>query len=201
MKRTPVRVIKVGGSLMDYEHLAGSFRSWLAAQPEAFNVLIAGGGAMADVIRQADSRYRLGEETSHWLCIDLLSVTARLLHAVLPETALIETFDALNQATSECNSDAPAIFSPTEYLREFDGKVHRQPLPHNWTVTTDSIAARIADVIDADELVLLKSTDPAEDDPTREALVDGYFRRSLPAALPLRIVNLRSVECGGRTAR
>ncbi len=48
----PVRVIKVGGSLFDWEGLRTKLAAWLAAQSDCQNVLIAGGGKLADAIRR-----------------------------------------------------------------------------------------------------------------------------------------------------
>ena len=59
------RVIKVGGSLLDWPPLPRAIGSWLATQPAALNVLICGGGPLAETIRRADRDFRLGDETAH----------------------------------------------------------------------------------------------------------------------------------------
>ncbi|MGH7649286.1 MAG: hypothetical protein ACREND_14305, partial [Gemmatimonadaceae bacterium] len=51
----------------------------------------------------------------------------------------------------------------------------RDPLPHSWDVTSDSIAAWVAGELHARRLVLVK---PAVAE--QAALVDAYFQRALP---------------------
>ena len=79
-----IRVVKVGGSLLDWPLLPRALQQWLSQQPPAFNVLVAGGGELTDLIRQADRSFRLGDERSHWLCIDAMSISAQILAAVVP---------------------------------------------------------------------------------------------------------------------
>ena len=61
------------------------------------DVLIAGGGQLADVIRAADARFFLGEEASHQLCLGVLDVTAQMLACLLPEADTIESPDGLSR--------------------------------------------------------------------------------------------------------
>src|SRR5205085_4338269 len=122
------RVVKVGGSLLDWPPLAKSLTAWLNAQPAAFNVLLCGGGPLADVIRQADHRFVLGDEVSHWLCIDVLSVTSRLLVAVMRGIAVGSMLDELRGALLR-REPGSVVFDPREYLRRDEPHQPEPPLP------------------------------------------------------------------------
>lgn len=188
--RKLIRVVKVGGSLFDFDRLVPALRSWLAEQPPAVHVLVAGGGPWAEAIREADRRFKLGDQASHWLCVEALSVTAHLLANLLPESAFFEEFHALRDEVARLaaisDRAAPIIFSPVSFLRH-DAANHPQPLPQDWTVTSDSIAARLAEQLNADQLILLKSSDaPSSDD-----LVDAFFPVATQKLAAVQIVNLR----------
>lgn len=233
----PIRVVKVGGSLLDFERLPKTLRAWLAAQPPAFNVLVAGGGKLADEIRAADQRFQLGEETAHWLCIDLLDTTARVLSALMPEADLVTSWKELQSNISSFGrakniqprprrgghdrqpvnhpderrtpqfahaknsrkmvderaeiTYATWVFSPVRFLREDEQHQSGVVLPHGWCVTSDSIAARIAEVLGADELVLLKSAAPPVGGLRDPGYVDQHFCDAPRAIGCVRAVNLR----------
>ncbi len=192
------RVIKLGGSLLDFECLAPHLRAWLAAQPPIPSVMLVGGGRLADAIRDAHAVHRLGEEAAHWLCIRLLGVTAELMAQLLPEAVFLRHFDEL---LAERDATRLVIFDPEQFLREEASLVERfcvrgiAPLPHSWDVTSDSIAARLAVVLRAGELVLLKSSLPDDSAKFQQAADSGYVDRHFPTAagdLPqVRCVNLR----------
>jgi 5-(aminomethyl)-3-furanmethanol phosphate kinase len=188
-----IRIAKVGGSLLDWPQSPAAVRQWLSTQPRAINVLVAGGGALAKAIRKADEQFALGEERSHWLCIDVLSITARILAAAMPEFRLVTSYAELQSEIAKKSAGA-FLFDPREFLTHNEARLPGAPLPHDWTATSDSIAARIAECLPAGELVLLKSTDPPS-----ASLVDlaaaGYVDRYFPIAAanfpPPRLVNLR----------
>jgi 5-(aminomethyl)-3-furanmethanol phosphate kinase len=180
-------VVKVGGSLYDWPELAVRLRSWLAAQRCARLLLVPGGGAMADVIRDLDARHALGESAAHWLALMSLTLNAHFLGQILHAPIVAD----------------PALVTP-ERITLLDAHAfaladEERPgcLPHCWKVTSDSVAARVAVVGGADELVLLKSaTFPADldwPDAARRGLVDEWFTRVLRQApgLSVRAVNLR----------
>jgi aspartokinase-like uncharacterized kinase len=184
-----VRVVKLGGSLFGFPGLAAALRRWLAVQPPALNVLVAGGGPFADLIREADARFSLGEKVSHQLCLETLRVTARWLAALLPEAPLISSVDELLEDRS--TDPRAVVFCPYELMSRWEPQHHPHPLPCSWRVTSDSIAARLAEVLEAAELVLLKSTRPPESDLAPPGYVDEAFAATAADLPRVRFVNLR----------
>ncbi len=192
--RTLVRVVKVGGSLLDLVDLADRLRSWLAAQTPAHHVLVVGGGALVDQVREWHRSKPIDEVAAHWMCIDLMTVTAHFLHARLPEIALVEDVRVLCQrlATRDCT-----IFGPAGWMRQSEPSLPGTKLSARWDVTSDSIVARLAIVLNADELVLLKSTLPAtEVGQEVSALaaagyVDTMMEKLAQELPPVRLVDLR----------
>jgi len=90
-----IRVIKVGGSLLNWSQLPAAVEEWLHAQQSAINVLIAGGGQFTETIWQASQTFALSEEVAHWLCIDAMRLTSRLLAKIVTNTELVTQFDEL----------------------------------------------------------------------------------------------------------
>ncbi len=186
------RVIKLGGSLLELDDLAGKFRRWLASEPPMQNVLIVGGGRFADGIRAAFLQHELSEDAAHWLCIRILGITAELVAGLLPESLLVQQFDQLRASQP---ADRLLVFEAEPWLRSLP-ESPGPSLPHTWDVTSDSIAAALATVLGARELVLLKSWAPTEPWTTLRAAADaGYVDRFFPVAaesLPcVRFVDLR----------
>jgi len=190
-----VRVVKVGGSLLDFESLPDRLLQWLQRQTPAAQVLVAGGGQLADVIRQADAVHRIGDELGHWLCVSLMGVTARLLARLVPESQLIEDYDEL---VDRLATESPRIvFAVESFLRQQEPVLPGAKASRDWRTTSDAIAARLAHSIRADELVLLKSTALPRGISRREAAKKGLIDERFPAVaetLSVRWVNLRAPD-------
>ena len=184
-----LRVIKLGGSLLDVPDLAPTLRRWLARQPAMASVMIVGGGPLADVIREAFGRHGLSQEAAHWLCVRVLGVTAELVARLLPEARFVRRLDDLLVASTL------TILDPESFLRD-EPRLVPSPLPHSWDVTSDSIAARLAAILHADELVLLKSDLPPTGstlcDAATASYVDPYFPFASAELPAIRCVNLRA---------
>ena len=175
-------VVKVGGSLYDLPDLRNRLLRYLATLDAARIVLVPGGGVTADAIRTLDRAHRLGEEASHWLAIGALSLNARFLGRLL-DWPLFPAADA-----SRCVLDALPFFQ-TDEAREHH-------LPHTWDVTSDSLAVRAAVVLEARELILLKSVGWNGTDWNAAAsagIMDRYFPTAMSRvpALKVRVINLR----------
>ncbi|MCE9556343.1 MAG: uridylate kinase [Planctomycetes bacterium] len=194
MSTRPLRVVKVGGSLLAFDELRHELREWIDQQSSAVTVFVAGGGAAADLVREAAQRFDLDEEQSHWLAIKAMGLTANLLHVLLPEAAIIDSLAAMRSA----DDDTWLIVEPEGFLRQEAERLGSDILPHNWDTTSDSIAARIAEALDADELVLLKSrTLPGDGswlNAAEEGFVDPYFPVAAAGLRHVRAVNLRDVR-------
>jgi len=188
----PLRVVKVGGSLLTLDNLGHKLRTWLDLQSPAVNVLLAGGGTAANLVREADRQFCLEEERTHWLAVQAMSLTANLLHALLPEADMVGSLSVIRAVAG-----TPwLIVDPEKLLRLETEKLGAERIPHNWHVTSDSIAARIAEVVDADELVLLKSRELSRSGSWRQAADEGFVDRYFPVAAAelrqVRVVNLRN---------
>jgi len=199
-----VRVVKVGGSLFDWQPLRVALGRWLDEQPAAVMVLIAGGGPLADAIRRADQVHGLGEESAHALCIQAMEVTARLLAELLADRATLATWDELQAAIHAARPNC-AVLDVSTCLAAVDTAGQQSPLPHTWEVTSDSIAAAVALALKAHELVLLKSCDPPKGAASEEhhcvaslaaaGYVDGYFPFAVAGySGRVRFVNLRGLR-------
>ena len=188
MTRPRVRVVKLGGSLLDWPEWVGQFRRWLAAQPQAVNLLVVGGGVIVERLRTLNQAHAMSAETAHWLAVRAMGLTAAIAAELVGEATLVRSLDELELSMP----GAPQILDVERFLRDEQGTAGA--LPCSWKVTSDSIAARVAQVLHASELVLLKSTLP--DGPaTRESVgqcdyVDAYFPQAV-RRLPVRFVNLR----------
>ncbi len=188
-----IRVVKLGGSLLNWPQFPVAIRTWLSQQSPALNILIAGGGQLAETIRKADRDFGLGEELSHWLCIDAMSINARILAAAIREIPIVRNFSELRKETA-IEREAAVVFDAGEFLAEHESRLPGRPLPRDWSVTSDSIAARLAEILSADELVLLKSAGPPAESLTELAsggYVDRYFPIAAAKLPPPRFVNLR----------
>ncbi|HUY90913.1 MAG TPA: hypothetical protein VMV10_19410 [Pirellulales bacterium] len=187
-------VVKLGGSLLDLADLAPRLRDWLARQRACSTVLVAGGGRMADVVRDADRLHRLGETASHWLCIRVMTINAELLAALLPEASLCRSL--ADWRSPKVDEASCLVLDPWLFLHEEEPQVTGQTLPESWQVTSDSIAARFAAAIGAAELVLLKSALPEATWTLADAAAAGYVDEFLPrladATPQIRCVNLRA---------
>ena len=177
-------VAKVGGSLYDLPDLAARLRQWVGTVRGPV-LLVPGGGDGADVIRRWDRLHGIGEEAAHWLALRTLSVNAHFLAGLLGVTV------------HDRAAEQPAglgVLDAHAFCQIDEGRPCS--LPHLWDVTSDAIAARVAEAAKAD-LVLLKSIDlPAGmnwKDAAAGGLVDPTFPKVVRrAGLAVHWLNLRS---------
>jgi aspartokinase-like uncharacterized kinase len=182
-------VVKVGGSLFDRPDLGPRLRDWFDRNAPPETILVPGGGRLVEVIRELDRMHRLSEEVAHRMALQAMSATAELLSDLLPESCII---DGPDLAELVWEQGRRPILDALAFC-ESDG-----PLPHTWDVTSDSIAARLAVVAGAKELVLLKSASPPAGDVAAWAQC-GYVDRWLPRVLAGTATSCRAVDLAARS--
>lgn len=191
MLDSPLIVVKVGGSVLTLPDLSARLEKLLHDSPALRPVFIAGGGALADVVRAWDAALALGEQFCHELALETMSTTASLLAHRLPRGRVVDSFAAAEACWSR--GERP-VLNVKSWLAQ--NPASTDDLPASWEVTSDSLAAWVALQWHADELWLLKSVDLPESMTIAEASAAGFVDRHFPrlaGRLPsLRWHNLRA---------
>lgn len=183
-------IIKLGGSLMKGEQgrLLSILGGIIANSPPVQPLLIVpGGGIFADLIRQIHMDFTLQEESCHFMAIQAMDQYAYLIHEFIPGSIMVD-FSAAKFRLEKAMPLKPQILLTSTYFKTLSSEI----LPRNWQVTSDSLAAHLAQKIRADHLIIVKSTDINPQ--VKEPDVDAFFTRLMPLNMPLWFVNGRYPE-------
>lgn len=183
-------VLKLGGSLLDLPDLRRRIDDVLLHYRRFPLLLVVGGGAAADLVRDWDRRHELGDEIAHRLALETMTLNARCVAAVINDAELVES----PQQWAACRERGRVgIVNAAEFVPTLE-RTTGQTLPQNWDVTSDSISAWIAGWMQADRLVLLKSVDLPEDDRLSPgcSLVDAAFSTMCRGVQCVEWINLRA---------
>ena len=140
-------VVKIGGSLACDPRLA----QWLALLAEAgpgHVVIVPGGGPFADQARLAHARWGLGDVVAHNMAVLGMVQYAMQMHGICAALAPSETIAGIGDALLQGRT---VMWLPYELVRS------RADALTSFDVTSDSLAAWLADRLGATRLVLVKS--------------------------------------------
>ncbi|HEU5117966.1 MAG TPA: hypothetical protein VFT74_15185 [Isosphaeraceae bacterium] len=198
---TPALPHKGGGSPMggggqSEEMERGNGRSFSWGAPMRL-VFVVGGGLAADFVRELDRVHRLGDEVSHGLALHALDLSAEALASLVPGLEVVETLEEL---PAVWDSGGCPVLAPRRVLEAEERARPREALEHSWDVTSDTISARLAQLIGASGLLLLKSVGVPEGTDLESASARGLVDSAFPgeaADLPgVWVRNLRDPRGG-----
>lgn len=147
------RVVKVGGSLLKRKELVVQISRWTQHQSPAQNLFLFGGGDMINSVRDLDQIHSLDAKMAHWICVELLDASFNMADRWFSDWGSIQT----TMEFCELVAKQPCLSNSIVKCTSFYHCGQAGELPQDWRTTTDSIAARLAVLSNASELVLLKS--------------------------------------------
>ena len=142
-------VVKLGGSLLGADELA----HWLdvfARFSDGKIIIVPGGGIFADAVREAQSLTDLDDEVAHKMAVLAMEQYGQLLASLNPQLAMASNELELAELGFQHRA---IIWMPSKMVFAVE------TIPANWKVTSDSLAAWLADKLNAEHLVLIKSLD------------------------------------------
>ena len=150
IKEKSIWVVKIGGSLLGSPEL----ERWLAlfAKFSDGNIIIVpGGGVFADAVREAQKLSKITDKCAHKLAVLAMDQFGLLLANMNPLLVTARTEMEIDERSWQHRC---VVWLPSQMVLAEDN------IPQNWDVTSDSIAAWLAEKLNAQQLVLVKSDKP-----------------------------------------
>lgn len=192
--KSPV-VVKLGGSLLTLPDLAERLHAVVKLLSPQKILIVVGGGAAVDVIRQLDDDYGFTAKQAHWDAIAAMTINARILAHVSGCLPVVSNRIDADTAWEQFNA---VLLDTAAFLREEQAQ-HARSLPETWSVTSDSIAGFVALHWPAQQVVFCKSCDlisPHIDRLCQKGLLDEWFPNLLTplqqSGVQLQWINLRA---------
>ena len=145
-------VFKIGGKILENSN---NIRSTFSQLTQLYEekilqkiIIIPGGGSFANFVRKIDEELELGADLAHWMAIYSMNCNGQTLIKNYPDLETINELKAFQNAKQMF-----CVFLPYNFLRKDD------ILPHNWDVTSDSIALYVANKLKLNHCFLIKNID------------------------------------------
>jgi 5-(aminomethyl)-3-furanmethanol phosphate kinase len=142
----PPLVLKIGGSLL----ATGRAHDVLAmvVQSKRHVVIVPGGGAFADAVREAQAEQGFNDAVAHRLAILAMHHMAAEFQDMQPGLTAAETIGEMQSAWQLRQTP---VWLPWEMAG------HEATIPQDWSMTSDGLAAWLAGKLEAAEVALVKS--------------------------------------------
>jgi len=168
VKVPPPVVVKLGGSLTENDRVGGALD--IVARAVRRVVVVPGGGPFADAVRDAQADHQFSNEAAHRMAILAMHQMAELLMDLQPRLKGADS--AASMRAIWRNGEIP-VWLPHK-MCEDDNEI-----PADWSITSDGLAARLAERLRCNSLVLVKSCNAPPKasafDLARAGIVDQVF--------------------------
>ena len=161
-----MRVVKLGGSLL--KNTQENFLACLAhiATQNTPTIVVCGGGKFADCVRHAQNQWHFSDGCAHEMAILSMQQTAIMSQNLFPVFTLCSTMNSVSYPHL-------AIWSPSI------DELNLDQVPATWDMTSDSLAAWLANKVHATQLLIVKACEveanTSLDDLVQKGIVDAQF--------------------------
>lgn len=143
-------VVKIGGSLLGSPEL-GRWLDIFAKFSDGNIILVPGGGIFADAVRDAQKLSKISDTCAHKLAVLAMDQFGLLLTNMNPRLVTAKSEMEIDERKWQHRC---IVWLPSQMV------LADENIPQSWDVTSDSLAAWLADKLDAHQLVLVKSDKP-----------------------------------------
>lgn len=149
-------VLKIGGSIYSDPTALKKLCSEIGRLSSKYRLAIMPGGAVfADEVRLCYRIFHVSQEAAHKMAILAMSQYGLLIADLTPKSRPVYTIKECLESSSE--GFIPVLL-PHRILEEED------PFPPSWDVTSDSISAYVAYLLNVKSLILIKNVDGVYDE-------------------------------------
>lgn len=142
-------VVKLGGSLAD----RGELDHWLdilACYGGGEAVIVPGGGPFADRVREIQGRWGFDDRTAHAMALRAMEQYGLMMTGLRSDLVPASTTAELHRTREQAQVPVWLPVAPVATARD---------IPASWSVTSDSLAAWLAQKLAAERLVLVKAAE------------------------------------------
>lgn len=164
-----ILVIKTGGSLAETGRLKDALTMIAGAKRPV--VVVPGGGQFAQKIRDLQNALRFDDKSAHRLAMLGMHQMAELYFTM---DARLAAADSLDGIARQIAAGLIPVWMPLQMCQS------DPEIPTDWSITSDGLAARLAERMGGAPLVLLKSIDVAADATAEELASDGVVDAAFP---------------------
>ncbi len=186
--RPPQLIVKIGGSLAKSGALVRILE--IVSRSQIDIVIVPGGGVFADAVRADQGRLSYSDKAAHTMAMLAMHQSAIAMSDLAPRLQPIENLAEIEIALK---SDRIPVWMPLKVA----GQDH--DIPQDWTITSDGLAARLAQYLNVGHVVLVKPAAPSAvvsaADLASAGVVDQWFAENAERlGLMLTIVSAEAPE-------